>query len=103
VIKPGGRFAVADIVMTKIVPDEMLSHIALWTGCIAGALHVDEYKAKLEAAGFTNMAIEVARIYTASDAEGLFPAQVMETIGREKVADLADSFVSAFVRAVKPR
>jgi len=103
VLKPGGRFAVADIVLTRPLDDEMKKHIGLWTGCVAGALEIDEYKVKLLQAGFTRAEVEVVKTYSADDIDGLIPDQVVVQHGREKVAELMDTFVSAFVRARKPK
>lgn len=102
VLKPGGRFAVADIVLTEPVCDPVKEHIALWTGCIAGALQMDEYKAKLAAAGFAQAEVEVAKKYSEYDAPGLIPGDVIYQLGKDGIAELMRSFVSAFVRAVKP-
>ena len=101
VLKPGGRFAVADIVLTKPLPPLVQKHLTLWAGCIAGALGLDEYKNKLTAAGFTQVGIEAVRTYTEEDAEGFVPEDVIGEIRKE--GGLADSIVSAFIRAVKPR
>src|SRR3990170_3183721 len=70
VLKPGGRVAIADIVVRGQVPPELRRSLELWAGCVAGALEEGEYRAKLEAAGFTAIDIENVREYTASDAEG---------------------------------
>ena len=102
VLRPGGRFAVADIVLTKSIPEPMQTHVALWTGCIAGALQMDEYKAKLTAAGFVQAEVETARVYTEEDAYGLVPENVIAALGKNRISDLASSFISAFIRAVKP-
>jgi len=102
VLKPGGRFAVADLVLTKPLPDEAQKLLALWAGCIAGALKADEYREKLEAAGFENVDIEVIREYSASDAEDVIPSEAACCVDVEMVSELASSFVSAFVRARKP-
>lgn len=102
VLKPGGRFAVADIVLTKDVPDAVRSHIALWTGCVAGALHMDEYRRKLGNAGFSGSEIEIAKTYSIDDASTLLPPDVVSSLGETGTADLMGSFVSAFVRATKP-
>ena len=67
VLKPGGRFAVADIVLIKPIPEVLRSHFELWSGCIAGALLIDDYKAKLAAAGLTGIDIEIVRTYSESD------------------------------------
>ncbi len=102
VLKPGGRFAVADIVMTKPISGNAARHLALWAGCIAGALSVDEYTGKLSAAGFASPEVEVVRTYEGSDGEGLLPDEVKRELGPDGVAELASSFVSAFIRATKP-
>lgn len=103
VLKPGGRFAVADIVLTRPLSAELQEHLALWAGCVAGALTVDEYKAKLSAAGLTSPAVEIARTYSAEDAEGILPAEIVREIGPEGLAVTAASMISAFVRATKPK
>ncbi len=102
VLKPGGRFAVADIVMTRQIPEVVSKFLAAWAGCIAGALHGEEYKQKLQAAGFQDAGIEVVRTYTADDAEGLLPAEAIRELGPEGVADMSGAIVSAFIRATKP-
>ena len=103
VLKPGGRFAVADIVLTRPLSAELERHLALWAGCVAGALHVDEYKAKLTDAGFVDASVEAARTYSADDAEGIVPEDVIRELGPEGVVALVGSIMSAFVRATKPR
>ena len=102
VLKPGGRFAVADIVMTKPIPDAVSGFLAAWAGCIAGALRADEYQRKLCAAGFEGIGIEVVRTYTADDAEGLLPQEAIRELGPEGLADMSGAIVSAFIRATKP-
>ncbi|MCL5103588.1 MAG: arsenite methyltransferase [Armatimonadetes bacterium] len=103
VLKPGGRFAVADIALTKTVSDEVKEHVGLWTGCIAGALEINEYKLKLLQAGFTDAGVEIVKTYSEEDANGLLPDEAIQQFGAEGIAELAASFVSAFVRATKPR
>lgn len=103
VLKPGGRFAVADIVLTKPVSDEVKEHVGLWTGCIAGALEISEYKIKLLQAGFADAGVEIVTTYSEEDANGLLPDEAIQQLGPEGIAELAASFVSAFVRATKPR
>jgi arsenite methyltransferase len=99
VLKPGGRFAVSDIVVRGEMPAEIRRRVELWAGCIAGALEESEYESKLATAGFDQIAVEPTRIYTAEDAKRLFAKN--EEI--EKIAQMADSkFMSAFVRARKP-
>ncbi|MCE5322528.1 arsenite methyltransferase [bacterium] len=103
VMKPGGRFAVADIVLTKQVSDAVKEHVGLWTGCIAGALEINEYKLKLLKAGFTDAGVEIVKTYSAEDANGLLPDEAIQQFGMDGIAELASSFVSAFVRATKPK
>lgn len=103
VLRPGGRFAVADIVLTRPVSDTVKKHIGLWTGCVAGALEIDEYKLKLLQAGFAGAEVEIVKTYSEDDAGGLIPDEVVQQLGKEGVAELMSSFVSAFVRAEKPK
>ena len=103
VLKPGGRFAVADIVLTKQVAEVVHDHLAMWAGCVAGALQITEYKSKLLEAGFSNPEVETVKTYSAEDASGVIPAEVVQQLGDEGMAELMSSFVSAFVRAEKPR
>ncbi|MHB1000307.1 MAG: arsenite methyltransferase [Armatimonadota bacterium] len=103
VLKPGGRFAVADIVLLKPLSEAANKHLALWAGCVAGALQVDEYKSKLAEAGLTGADVEIARKYTENDASDLFPAEVINEFGSEGIREIADSVVSAFIRATKPK
>ncbi|MCL5104817.1 MAG: arsenite methyltransferase [Armatimonadetes bacterium] len=103
VLKPGGRFAVADIVLTRPVSDTVKARVGLWTGCIAGALEIDEYTLKLHQAGFTDAGVEIVKTYSEEDANGLLPDEAIQQFGAEGIAELAASFVSAFVRATKPR
>jgi arsenite methyltransferase len=99
VLKPGGRFAVSDIVVRGAMPADVRRSVELWAGCIAGALEESEYRAKLEAAGFERIEVEPTRIYTASDAKGFLAGNE----GLERIAQMADGkFMSAFVRARKP-
>jgi ubiquinone/menaquinone biosynthesis C-methylase UbiE len=103
VLKPGGRFAVADIVLTGQISDEAREHVGLWTGCIAGALEMNDYKIKLLQAGFTDADVEIVKTYTEEDANGLLPDEAIQQFGADGIRELASSFVSAFVRATKPR
>jgi arsenite methyltransferase len=100
VLKPGGRFAVSDVVVRGEVPSAIRYNMELWIGCVAGALTDTEYLAKLAAAGFENAAIEVTRVYTVDDAKEFLAGQ------GEDLARLAQEvdgkFVSGFVRANKP-
>jgi arsenite methyltransferase len=100
VLKPGGRFAVSDIVIRGEIPDDVRRSVELWSGCIAGALEESEYRAKLEAAGFEAVDLEPTRIYRAADARELLAKADLDL---EAVAPLVDGkFMSAFVRACKP-
>lgn len=102
VLRPGGRFAVADIVLTRPVPDAVKEHIGLWTGCVAGALEINEYRLKLLQAGFADADVEVVRTYSMDEAD-LVPEEVRRELGDEGTAELMASFVSALVRATKPK
>jgi SAM-dependent methyltransferase len=100
VLKPGGRFAVSDVVVRGNVPAEIRRSMELWVGCIAGALEETEYAAKLRAAGFAEIEVEPWRVYKIDDAR----AFLTETgIDVDRVAgQIEDRFASAFVRARKP-
>jgi SAM-dependent methyltransferase len=99
VLKPGGRFAVSDVVVRGEVPAAIRRSLELWAGCIAGALSEDDYRAKLAAAGFTAIEVEATRVYGAEDAHGFLAGQGLE----ESVAEAAGGkFASAFIRARKP-
>ena len=100
VLKPGGRFAVSDVVVRGEVPDEVRKSMLLWAGCIAGALEEQEYTAKLAAAGFTGISVEPTRVYSATDAKGFLSEAGLDV---KAVAPLIEGkFISAFVRATKP-
>ena len=100
VLKPGGRFAVSDVIVRGDVPREVREHMLLWVGCIAGALKDSDYFAKLAAAGFENIAIEPTRVYDIQDARAFLSA---EGIDVDAIApQVQDKFMSAFVRANKP-
>ncbi len=99
VLKPGGRFAVSDIVTRGEMPAEIKRRVELWAGCIAGALEEREYRSRLAKAGFDQVEVEPTRIYTSADAKSL----LADKAGAEGVAEQADGkFMSAFVRARKP-
>jgi ubiquinone/menaquinone biosynthesis C-methylase UbiE len=101
VLKPGGRVAIADIVVRGEMPGELKQSLELWAGCIAGALEEVGYRRKLAAAGFTDIDIEVTRRYTADDIKGTAAREVAQRYlmqGR----DVSGGFVSAMVRARKP-
>lgn len=99
VLKPGGRFAVSDVVVRGEMPPEIQRRVELWAGCIAGALVESDYRLKLRLAGFESIEIEPTRIYTAADAQTILTGN--EDL--ERIAKVADGkFMSAFVRARKP-
>ena len=100
VLRPGGRFAVSDVVLRGVLPPEVRTSIALWTGCVAGALHEDEYRQLLSAAGFTNIVIEATRVYSADDVRALLAAAGLPQ--EELLAQVEAKVISAFVRASKP-
>ena len=100
VLKPGGRFAVSDVVTRGEVPEEIRKNILLWAGCVAGALEEDEYRAKLTAAGFESIGIEPTRIYRPEDALSFLKDKGLDL---EKIGPQVEGkFMSAFVRATKP-
>ena len=100
VLKPGGRFAVSDVVTKGHVPAEIRQSMLLWVGCIAGALDDDSYRSKLAAAGFESVDIEPTRIYDVNDARAFLSG---EGIDVDAIApEVEGKFMSAFVRATKP-
>jgi ubiquinone/menaquinone biosynthesis C-methylase UbiE len=100
VLKPGGRFAVADIVVRGEVPPEIRRNMELWAGCVAGALKDYDYVAKLARAGFDSIDIEPTRVSTEEDARKFLAGTDLD-IDRAAV-QVAGKFISAFIRAVKP-
>ena len=100
VLKPGGRFAVSDVVVTGDIPAAIRKNVELWIGCVAGALRDTDYIAKLASAGFENAAIEPTRIYDVADAR-----QFLAGLGIDVdtiAAEVDGKFMSAFIRASKP-
>jgi 2-polyprenyl-3-methyl-5-hydroxy-6-metoxy-1,4-benzoquinol methylase len=101
VLKPGGRFAVSDVVVRgHDVPAEVRRSMELWIGCVAGALEEGDYRAKLEGAGFTRVDIEPTRTYTVEDARAFLADAGPDLVAMAEKVD--GRFMSAFVRAVKP-
>jgi SAM-dependent methyltransferase len=100
VLKPGGRFAVSDVVVRGDVPPSIRQNMELWIGCVAGALKDSEYLDKLAAAGFEDAGIEVTRVYSVDDAKE-FLANQSEDL-QQLAHEVDGKFVSAFVRARKP-
>jgi arsenite methyltransferase len=100
VLKPGGRFAVSDVVVRGEIPTEIRKSLEMWAGCVAGALEEDEYRSLLAAAGFEDVEVEPTRIYQADDVRA-----VLSDFGIEAEAEgesLDGRLMSAFVRARKP-
>jgi SAM-dependent methyltransferase len=101
VLRPGGRFAVSDVVVSGELPAPLRENMLLWVGCVAGALSEDEYRDKLEAAGFTDVSVEPTRVYSAEDARAFLTSAGIDV---DAIAAQVDGKIrSAFVRAVKPR
>lgn len=100
VLKPGGRFAVSDVVTRGEIHPEIRRSMLLWAGCVAGALDENEYRAKLAAAGFQDIGIEPTRIYTADDAMSFLKDQNVDLAGL--APQVEGKFMSAFIRAAKP-
>lgn len=98
VIKPGGRFAVSDIVLTRPLPDSLREDLLTWAGCVGGALLEEEYRAKLAAAGFTEVEVEVTRVY---DLAGTTAARLFPGVPETDRNEANGSVVSAFIRARK--
>jgi arsenite methyltransferase len=103
VLKPGGRFAVSDIVVQGELPEIVRTSIESWVGCLAGALTEAEYRAKLAAAGFTDVEVEVTRVHT-FESFGVAAQALRDRLADQQIPiDQIDGrVVSAFVRARKP-
>ena len=100
VLKPGGRFAVSDIVVRGEVPDEVRANMELWLGCVAGALEEQQFKSLLREAGFAKPSIEPTRVYKAADAAAFLIGTGLDATNL--AAEIDGKFMGAFVRAVKP-
>ena len=99
VLKPGGRFAVSDVITRAGLPEAVKENMALWTGCVAGALEEQQFIALLEEAGFEDPSIEPTRIYSRDDAAALLQGTGLD----ESLADQVEGkIISGFVRATKP-
>ena len=100
VLRPGGRFAVSDIVLRGPIPAGLRQDARLWAGCFAGALTESGYRAKLQAAGFTGIKVQATRVYGEEDAHEFLASQ---GAAADRLApQVAGKVISAFVRAVKP-
>jgi SAM-dependent methyltransferase len=101
VLKPGGRFAVSDVVFLGEVPVEVKKSLELWAGCVAGALYAEEYRTLLEEVGFSAVSVEPTRIYAASDAKDLLSGSELAHL-IPMASALDGKIASAFIRATKP-
>ena len=100
VLRPGGRFAVSDVVVRGEVPEQVRRNMELWIGCVAGALEEMEYRDLLADAGFRRVEVEPTRVYAASDAAAFLAGTGLDPV---TFADQIDGrFMSAFIRGVKP-
>lgn len=100
VLKPGGRFAVSDVITKGEMSPEIRKSVLLWVGCVAGALEEQEYRAKLASAGFEGIEVEPTRVYNIEDAREFLNAEGVDV---DRIAPQVDGkFMSAFVRAIKP-
>lgn len=100
VLRPGGRFAVSDVVVRGEVPAEIRRNVELWIGCVAGALEEDEYRAKLAKAGFESIDVEPTRVYRVEDAREFLAAGGVDAAALAPAID--GKLMSAFIRARKP-
>ena len=100
VLNPGGRFAVSDVVLRGDLPEPVLKSVGLWTGCVSGALHEDEYRRLLLAAGFSDVSIEPTRVYSREDVQALLDSAGLTDHGLIEAVD--GKIMSAFVRGTKP-
>jgi arsenite methyltransferase len=100
VLRPGGRFAVSDVVVRGEVPDAIRKNMLLWVGCIAGALEESDYRAKLRDAGFESVDLEPTRVYDIEDAR-VFLTEAGISVD-EIAPQVEGKFLSAFIRATKP-
>jgi trans-aconitate methyltransferase len=100
VLRPGGRFAVSDVVTRGSVPVQVRQNMLLWIGCIAGALDQEQYAQKLAKAGFKNVEVEPTRVYNVEDARTFLSGQGVDV---DAIApQVENKFMSAFIRATKP-
>jgi arsenite methyltransferase len=100
VLKPGGRFAVSDVVVRGAVPAEIRQSVELWIGCLAGAMEESEFVSRLKTAGFSSVEIEPTRIYDVAEASQILAADGIDAV--EAARQTQGQFMSAFVRARKP-
>lgn len=98
VLKQGGRLAVADIVLTRDLPEKIQQDMIAWAGCVAGALRQEDYQQKLSAAGFSQVELEITRAYDFSSNEG---AALLADLSAQERQEVDGAIVSAFMRAQK--
>lgn len=98
VLKPGGRLAVADIVLTRPLPPQVQQDLLAWAGCVAGALQQDEYREKMVRAGFKDVSIQITRTYDFIDPAA---ASILPNLNENERRELNGSVVSAFIRGYK--
>lgn len=101
VLKPGGRFAVSDVVVRGSVPESVRRSMLLWVGCIAGALEEQDYRTKLINAGFDEVSMEPTRIYNVEDARHFLTEAGIDVDAM--AAEVEGKFASAFIRGMKPK
>lgn len=99
VLKPGGRFAVSDIVLTRPLPEKVQRDIMAWAGCVAGAMLEEEYRCKLAAAGFLDIEVQITRVY---DFTGEAAAQMFPEMSEAELNEINGAVASAFIRSKKP-
>jgi len=100
VLKPGGRFAVSDVVVRGDVPAAVKTNMELWIGCVAGALEEQEFVTLLKDVGFEKASIEPTRVYKVEDAAAFLNGTGLDA--QEFASQIEGKFMSAFVRATKP-
>jgi arsenite methyltransferase len=107
VLRPGGRLAISDLVLTRPLPAHLSGLVGLWVGCVAGALVTVDLRAELEAAGFADVSIQPTQVFRRPDllalADQLDPALIPASLDRDATVSALDGVVtSSFIRAVKP-
>jgi arsenite methyltransferase len=103
VLKPGGRFAVSDVIRLGDAPDKILRSMESWTGCIAGALHRDVYEQLLKESGFTDIGFEITRSYSTGEVTSDEGCCTPQNLNDEEMKMADGLFSSAFIRATKPQ
>jgi N-acetylglutamate synthase-like GNAT family acetyltransferase len=99
VLRPGGRFAVSDIILTRELPKKLQNDLSAWAGCISGAMMELEYRNKLAGAGFVDIEVQVTRVYDFTELD----SELFAGLTASELNDLKGAVVSAFIRARKPK